>query len=255
MYKDSTADKRILIVGESCRDIFVYCETTRLAPDIPIPILQVVKQTENPGMAKNLERNIKALYRSCNIATNKNWRNITKTRFMHDKTNHAFMRVDSKDPIKRINVRKLPLRRYDLIAVSDYNKGFLTEDDIQYICERHPSVFVDTKKPVGAFLNRCAYIKINEKEYHNSLPVSRNLKKKMIITLGERGAELNGTYYPTEKIEVKDSSGAGDSFFAGLVVRYLETRNIADAIQFANKCATQVVQTRGVSTIKKPKSK
>lgn len=246
-------NKKILVVGESCRDIFVYCDTSHLAPDIPVPVLQVIKQTENPGMAKNLERNIKALYPQCDTATNKNWRSITKTRFMHDKTNHAFMRVDSKHSIKRINTRKLPLRRYNLVAISDYDKGFMTEDDIRYICEHHPLVFVDTKKPVGSFLNRCAYIKINEKEYLNSLPVSKNIKKKTVITLGDRGAEFNGVHYPTEKIEVKDSSGAGDSFFAGLVVRYLETGNIADAIQFANKCATQVVQSRGVSVIKKPR--
>jgi len=245
--------KRILIVGESCKDVFVYCDTSRLAPDIPVPVLQVVKQTENPGMAKNLERNVKALYPACDIATNTNWQSITKTRFMHDKTNHAFLRVDSKHPVRRIDVRKLRLKKYDLIAVSDYNKGFLAESDIRYICEHHPSVFVDTKKPVGSFLNRCAYIKINEKEYQNSLPISNSLKKKIIVTLGERGAEFNGTHYPTEKIEVKDSSGAGDSFFAGLVVRYIETGNIADAIQFANTCATQVVQSRGVTVIKKPR--
>jgi bifunctional ADP-heptose synthase (sugar kinase/adenylyltransferase) len=244
--------KKILIIGESCLDRFVYTETERLAPDLPIPVLQVVTETENPGMAKNVERNVKALHESCNIVTNANWRRITKTRYMHGKTNHAFMRVDSKYAMPRIDAKKLRLKQYNLIAISDYNKGFLTREDMQFICERHPCVFVDTKKSVGNFLNRCTYIKINEKEYRSSLPMSRQLKRKTIITKGERGAELNGTEYPTEKIEVKDSSGAGDSFFAALIVRYVETEDISDAIRFANRCATETVQHKGVSVIAKP---
>jgi len=248
-------NKKILVIGESCRDIFVYADTERLAPDIPVPVLQTTRQTENPGMAKNVERNVKVLCKSCDIITNKNWRSITKTRYMHEKTNHAFLRVDTNPRMPRVDVRKLHLDKYDLIAISDYDKGFLSEDDMQYICEQHDCVFVDTKKPVGSFLNRCTYIKINEKEYKNSLPLSEHLKRKIILTKGDRGAEFDGKQYPTEKIEVKDSSGAGDSFFAALIVRYAETGDIEDAIRFANISATQVVQHKGVSVIKKPKNK
>jgi bifunctional ADP-heptose synthase (sugar kinase/adenylyltransferase) len=247
--------KRILIIGESCLDVFVYCDALRLAPDLPIPVLQVLKRTHNPGMAKNVERNVKALYKACDLITNKNWKGTTKTRYMHDKTNHAFLRVDVNQPMQRIDVRKLPLKKYDLIAISDYDKGFLDRDDMRYICEHHPNVFIDTKKPVGSFLDRCAYIKINEKEYGRSLPVSKSLKRKIIITKGDQGAEFKGKHYPTEKIEVKDSSGAGDSFFAALIVRYIKTGNIEDAIKFANMCATQAVKHRGVSVIKEPKVK
>ena len=45
-------NKDILIIGESCRDIFVYCDCTRLCPDIPVPALKVLHQKENEGMAK-----------------------------------------------------------------------------------------------------------------------------------------------------------------------------------------------------------
>ena len=44
-------------------------------------------------------------------------------------------------------------------------------------------------------------------------------------------------------------TGAGDSFLAGLVVKYLTTKNIEKSIKFANECATQVVQRKGVVTI------
>jgi sugar/nucleoside kinase (ribokinase family) len=52
-----------------------------------------------------------------------------------------------------------------------------------------------------------------------------------------------------ENVEVKDMSGAGDTFLAGLVVKYLETKDIRQAIVFANECATEVVQRRGVGVV------
>ena len=50
-------------------------------------------------------------------------------------------------------------------------------------------------------------------------------------------------------VEVKDVSGAGDTFISGLCYSYLKTNSIETAINFANECATTVVQKRGVSTI------
>ncbi len=245
--------KRILIIGESCRDLFVYCDTKRLAPDIPVPVLHVVKRTQNPGMAKNVERNVKALHESCDIVTNSNWRNITKTRFMHEKTPQAFFRVDFERSIKRADVKKIPLKKYDIIGISDYNKGFLTKDDIRYLCEHHPSVFVDTKKPVGRFLNAAKFIKINTFEYEQSLPIPRDIERKIICTRGGDGVTFRGTTYPVKLVEVKDVAGAGDSFFAALLVRFAETDNIEESITFANICASRVVKKKGVSVITRPK--
>ena len=50
-------------------------------------------------------------------------------------------------------------------------------------------------------------------------------------------------------MEVKDNSGAGDTFIAGLVAQYLFDGNINEAIRFANRCATKVVQKRGVEVV------
>jgi len=58
-------------------------------------------------------------------------------------------------------------------------------------------------------------------------------------------------YYPAEKVDVFDLSGAGDSFLAALVAKQLETNNIDEAIEYANKKASEIVQQRGVSVISK----
>ena len=246
--------KKILIIGESCKDVFVYCNSQRLAPDIPIPILDVLEESENPGMAANLARNIKAIHEACDLYTNEGWELVTKTRYMHFKTNHAFIRIDSKHPIVRGQFDKIPFVEYDLVAVSDYNRGFLSEEDIRNICASHQNVFIDTKKILGPWLNAARFIKINDFEFERSkASLTPELAGKIIRTEGEQGAYFKDKHYPvSEKVEVKDASGAGDSFFAALLVKFAETNSIEEAIIFANECARRVVGQRGVTVIRRP---
>lgn len=239
---------KILIIGESCRDIFVYCDAKRLAPDVPIPVLNIINQIENGGMAKNVQRNIEN-YISCDIITNYNWHDVTKTRYVHDKSNHMFFRVDSNDKIERIDISNLSYD-YDIIVIADYNKGFLHEDDIEFICNNHNNVFLDTKKILGTWAEKAKYIKINDFEFNNSKDkLTDILRSKIIHTMGGDGCRFNNKQYKVNKVEVKDTSGAGDSFMSGLVIEYLKTGDIEKSIDFANKCASEVVKHRGVSII------
>lgn len=244
--------KKILVIGESCRDVFVYCKAERLAPDMPIPVLGVVEQKDNPGMAANVLRNIKSIFPEVELHTNDGWQNITKTRYMHNDTNHMFIRVDTDHHIPRIKIEEISLLDYDIIAISDYNKGFLTEEDIIYITNKHNNVFIDTKKILGDWVEKAKFIKINNYEYERSRPyISEIIKDKIIHTKGGQGAIFKEKVYPVETSEVKDVSGAGDSFFAALLVKYAETDDIEKAIIFANECASEVVKHKGVTVIEK----
>ncbi len=131
---------KVQVIGESCKDIFVYCEAVRLAPDLPVPVLQEIHTETNPGMAANVVRNIQARSISAELITNDGWQEITKTRYMHESSNHMFFRVDTPHNITRIDVDSLDVNA-DLVVISDYNKGFLTEADIERICKSHPLVF------------------------------------------------------------------------------------------------------------------
>ena len=71
----------------------------------------------------------------------------------------------------------------------------------------------------------------------------------MIVTLGGEGCRYNGRDFSVKEVPVKDVSGAGDTFLAGLVYGYLDTNSIYKAIQFAQECTTIVVQKHGVSTV------
>jgi len=245
--------KDILVIGDSCRDVYVYCDTNRLAPDVPVPVLNVLYQNENGGMASNVFRNIQPKVSGVKLITNQNWYSITKTRYVHKGTNHTFFRVDSNQDIKRIDVKSIDLN-YKIIVVSDYDKGFLTENDIHLISGRHPLTFIDTKKPINLqTFSDYTYIKMNEFEWE--LCEKKGAKyddwaDKLIITMSERGCLYQNEVFPVNRdIEVRDLSGAGDTFMASLVYKFVESKDLRESIKFANECATKVVQKRGVTTI------
>ena len=242
--------KKILVIGDSCRDVYAYCTSDRMAPDKPVPVLEVVDHEENPGMAKNVCANIKSLDEACDICTNPNWYDITKTRYVHKSSNHMFFRVDSKSTVERINLDNLNLDQYETVIISDYDKGFLREDDIKIICSKHSCTFLDTKKILGSWAANASFIKINNYEYARSKKyITSLLIPKIIQTCGGDGCLYNGKKFLVEKSEVIDVSGAGDTFLAALAVKYTETKNIEESIIFANECASTVVKQRGVTVI------
>jgi len=242
----------ILIIGDSCKDIHIYGKSNRLCPDAPVPVFVPSYQKQNLGMAGNVYQNVISLGVPSTLKTNT--ATIEKTRYVDEATNHMFLRVDSGDEkIDQIkNLTKEVLSGYDLVIISDYNKGFLTEDDIEFICKNHNLVFIDTKKMIGDYCKDCTYIKINKYEYNNSLQYIKNnswAHEKVIQTLGSGGCQLGNLKLPVKKVEIKDLCGAGDTFLASLCVEYLKTKDIKKSLIFANECATKVVQMKGVNTI------
>ena len=241
----------ILVIGESCRDIFSYGECRRLCPEAPVPVFNLIKTIENGGMAMNVKNNLESLGANINLHTNKNWRQITKNRFIDLKTNHMFMRLDCGDSsFGRSTVSKINFKKYDGVVISDYNKGFLSEKEIDYICTQHKNTFLDTKKILGNWCSNARFIKINIHEWEKTKhTITQEVENKIIVTMGPNGCLHNGIIYPVKEVEIKDVSGAGDTFIAALSYKYLETNDIQESIKFGNECSTKVVQKRGVSTL------
>ena len=244
---------KILVIGDSCIDIFRYGKINRLAPEAPVPIINPEYEKSTPGMAGNVVRNIEALGHEVDFITNIS--EIKKIRYVCSKYNHLVLRVDENDICEKIDVKILEninYNQYEVIVISDYDKGFLTEEDIEFISSKHPLVFLDTKKILGDWVYNVDFIKINNLEFENNLEVLKRdhiLQEKIIVTKGKHGCEHRGKIYPTQEVPVKDISGAGDTFLAGLVVEYVRSKNIELAISFAQECTTIVVQKSGVSTI------
>ena len=248
--------KSILLIGEKCIDEYVYGTCERICPEAPaICFKSNGKIKRTAGMVGNVEKNIRVLDPSIRITTIKNPCSIVKRRFVDTKYNSIVFRVDENDKCDPINYDSIEHGIYDAIVFSDYCKGFLQPQDIEYISNKYKDQavqFIDTKKKIDNFIKHIDFVKINETEYHNNKDCL-HFCTNLIVTYGDKGATHyidNTTYkhYDTEKVEVRDVCGAGDTFLAGLVVKYLETENIQDSINFANNCARIVVSKFGVAT-------
>ena len=258
----------VLVIGDSCKDVFIYGDIERISPEAPIPVFRPTHNEINGGMAKNVANNVEALDMHIHTVTNKN--SITKIRYVENRSGQMVLRVDEHDYCERVKENLLEGLKenkfknpsfgftsqredhYDSIIISDYCKGFLEESDIEHICKYNKNVFVDTKKKLGEWIKDADFIKINELEYQKNYEVlsENEFEEKLIVTLGSKGCRYKGKEFPVKEVPVKDVSGAGDTFIAGLVRGYLDTQDIESAIEFAQRCTTHVVQQHGVATVK-----
>jgi D-beta-D-heptose 7-phosphate kinase/D-beta-D-heptose 1-phosphate adenosyltransferase len=186
---------------------------------------------------------------------------LIKRRYVDEKSNHIFLRVDIGDVtptftpddafLKMVNIA-------DCMIISDYNKGFLTDESFEEIFENKPSkqiVILDTKRPLSlSILDSVDFVKLNEHEYDNNckilgLPFMSYYRSKLIITKGGNGTIHNGKEYTVEAKQTIDVSGAGDTFVAAFAYMYMQCFDTEKSIIFANKMASIVVTKRGVSTV------
>ena len=244
---------KVLVIGEQCDDIFIYGDTPRLSPEGPAPVFIPKREVYNGGMGMNVCKNLEELKIDTEFQHQK--KPITKTRHIHESSNTLLLRIDEEKNIDRIDntkLIKLDFWDYTMIVISDYNKGFLTEEDIAYIGFKHPNVICDTKKQLGNWCKDLRFIKLNRSEFENNKEfIEENdwILEKLIITLDKDGCKHKGVIYPTKEVEIMDISGAGDTFVAGFTMKYMENSNTKESIMFGNECASQVVQKRGVTII------
>jgi len=307
------AGVRILCVGDIMLDRFIRGTVERISPEAPVPLLKYSSDSDMLGGAGNVLANLAAisvatrfvgrcgadpegerliqlleamrcdheLIRSATVPT------ATKTRFVAE--NNHILRFDRETvhPLSDAEADTLiasieaSLFEYDLVLVSDYAKGLLTEAFTKRLilacAQQGKRVLVDPKgrnyeKYRGAFL-----IKPNRKELELvcdvKLPTNsptfiddvaacaRTLGQAIavehvIVTLGSKGmlhVPINGTaapvHLPTRAKEVFDVSGAGDTSFAVLGASIAACASLTDAMHLANLASGIVVGKLGTATV------
>ena len=154
------AGKRVICVGDVMLDRFVYGSVTRISPEAPVPIMRRTREAAMPGGAGNVARNLASLGMKTNligvVGDDAEGRELAqllgevegvetdliamrdrpttlKTRFVAG--GQQLLRVDGED-ISTIDASAeaeliasvtAEAKRADLIILSDYAKGAITE--------------------------------------------------------------------------------------------------------------------------------
>lgn len=242
---------KILVIGEKCIDRFIYCETSRFCPEAPVPILKPIEIIENDGMSGNVSRNLTAIRKDLIVT---NWSQdelIIKTRFVEKKSNHMFIRLDEGEsfitPISISDDMLESISNFDIVIVSDYDKGFLGNKDLIKIGEKSKLSIIDSKRRLNKqVVDSFTFVKLNEKESIENLDLLDC--KNIIITLGSKGSRFNGKIFESPRPqETIDVSGAGDTFTSAFILKYFENSNVEQSIIYANDISSIVVSKRGVA--------
>lgn len=231
---------KVLLLGDSCEDEYIYGRCERISPEAPVPVMNYSKIKTTSGMAGNVCLNLQVFDIDITFLTNSE--KLVKTRFIDEKSNQQILRVDNEEKIKPL-LLPISTNNFDAVVISDYNKGYLTEQKLFEIVDQTPCpIFIDSKKTFLPNKKNC-FIKINEYEY-NKLDLNCHIEN-LIITKGSDGCIYQDTLYPAEKVKVYDVVGAGDTFLAALVYGYLKYDNIDKALMLGNKAAAIAVQNSG----------
>jgi rfaE bifunctional protein kinase chain/domain len=287
---------KILVIGDAILDSYQYGLVNRQSPeDSTIPVVDLVREELSLGGCLNVALNIKSLqhykdetfvssiysrytanildknkimYDEVTLDSAKNKphdREIIKTRIVNSETLHQLVRIDNKLKFSANDLQRykqkcffINMEQFDLVVVSDYDKGIIDKEIINKISTLKCPVFVDTKKPDLSIWKNVPnlFMKINTQEYSKSVRGSSESIKNLIITQGQNGSVYlqNGKVIYSNKTTVvqnPNTIGCGDVFLAGLAVRYSETQNIEDSIIYANKAATKSCSKYGTCTIKR----
>jgi len=288
----SLEDINILVIGDIMLDKYVLGEVERISPEAPVPVVHVYNEYCTLGGCGNVVRNIREL--GANVAclssisdddnggrildklleldvapllVRNSERTITKERVIASDRKIQMIRID-REEVQDIDHNKLinelekhyTLARFDIIVISDYAKGVVTEGLMQYINSRKTKFIVDPKPKNSLFYGKPFVITPNEKECKEMGGVNHIITggaKYVLETKGKRGMTL---YDFTEswdiladEVEVYNVSGAGDTVIAVMAACLSMGWNPLDSAYISNHCASYVVTKSGTSIVPKEK--
>lgn len=162
---------------------------------------------------------------------------LSQTDLFLEQSNHVVLEIDLTEKIAETVIQKAQekeLKVYGIpgnLEVMKKRKDFL--EHVQcFICneveaEQLTSVPIDTEENIK---------KAARKFTETGL-------KQIVITLGEEGCYYYDTiskeegFLKPEKVQVVDTTGAGDSFFAGTISALIKGQSLADAVQLGTHVA------------------
>ncbi len=296
----------VLTIGDLMLDEYVWGRVSRISPEAPVPVVEVEGRSHVPGGAANVASGVVALggtaslggvvgddehgrqlrevlaERSVDCAgvlAAGDRRTTVKTRVIAHSQQVVRTDFEQRAPLDDETAARLlawagdEVERADVLVLSDYAKGLLTQDVLQALIERATTarkpIVVDPKgvryeKYRGATIltpnvhdaERAASYPVQE--YDDLLEVARRLEgvlpgTDLLITRGADGMSLmrDGTSVDIEADarDVYDVTGAGDTVVATLAAALGRGVEVEDAVRLANAAAGIAVGKVGTASV------
>ncbi len=292
---------RILVLGDFMLDTYTTGRVKRISPEAPVPVMEVTSQESRPGGAGNVVLNLTSLGGQViavgRVGPDSHGRELKESLSL-DGVDHSALLIEPgyQTPVKnRLIADSQQLLRVDLeritpliaeleeevikrlhilipqvqvVAISDYGKGFLTHrliaTAIQLARKANIPAVVDPKGSDFTKYKGATVLKPNSSEAYAAAKLSvhaalDDVAKQillstpvdlLLITRSEAGMTLfdpNGsrTDFPVRSKEVKDVTGAGDTVLAMICLALANGLDMSSAAQLANIAAGIAIERLG----------
>jgi D-glycero-beta-D-manno-heptose-7-phosphate kinase len=291
---------RLLVVGDVMLDRYWFGEVSRISPEAPVPVVRIERREERLGGAANVARNAAALGAHSGLlgVVGADEAGNQVELLLRDSSIHSYLKRDEaistiiklrvigrQQQMVRIDFEDAPtetvlrdklthfnalLADYDVIVLSDYNKGSLVNvaEMIKAARAAGKIVMVDPKGDDFSMYAGATILTPNKSELKRivgSWKSEEQLTAKaqalreelgleaLLLTRSEEGMSL---YTASEVLhvhadarEVFDVSGAGDTVIATMAAMLGAGAPMADALATANRAGGIVVGKLGTATV------
>jgi rfaE bifunctional protein kinase chain/domain len=307
-FLDKFSKIKVLVVGDVMLDRYWWGDVDRISPEAPVPVVKLNKTTTIAGGAANVAANVAGLGAqpflvgivgddeeaklfpevlktsmvSAEFLVECTGRPTTvKTRVVAHSQQIVRLDQETDSPIstdEEASVWKVLeelLDTIDIVIVSDYAKGLLTESLLRRLIsvgrEKNLEVLVDPKGKNYLKYKGATLLTPNKKEAAEACKLEETGKRlilsagkqlmsdveteAILITQGEDGLTLFEKDHEPIHVDaiardVYDVTGAGDTFIATLAVAIGAGANLVNAAELANFAAGVVVEQIGTTAIK-----
>ncbi|MGC1878024.1 MAG: D-glycero-beta-D-manno-heptose-7-phosphate kinase [Rhabdochlamydiaceae bacterium] len=296
---------RVLVIGDFMLDTYTTGKVKRISPEAPVSVLHVQKEESRPGGAGNVVLNLVSLGARViavgrigydiageelrdalehegvdveNLILQKGYKTPVKNRLIAEAQQILRVDFETVSPLpeqleEEVIERFLPLiDKVQIVAISDYGKGFLSRSLLKKIIEisseKEIPVIVDPKGDDFSKYYGAKVIKPNLTEAYAAakLPPEASLDQvanvilqncgveMLIVTRSEAGISLFNKAgqqfdFPVRSKEVKDVTGAGDTVLSMISVALANKLDIKYGAQLANIAAGMAIERLGCARI------
>ncbi|MBI2658921.1 D-glycero-beta-D-manno-heptose-7-phosphate kinase [Candidatus Woesearchaeota archaeon] len=298
-------NKRILVIGDIMLDKYIWGDVSRISPEAPVQVVNVLKETYEAGGAANVASNVSALTGKAfmvGIVGNDeaknmlleelNKRDIDVEGIFIDKdkpTTQKVRVIGKSQQLLRVDYEKKGhahkdtenkmiaffnriINKVDVVAVSDYAKGVITQTIcnklIQIAKDNNKMIIVDPKPKHKDLYVNATLVTPNNAEASEMTNIEDGdeavlgagakllecLNSNVLITRGEKGMSLfekdgSITDIPAKAKEVYSIIGAGDTVVATIALALASGADLKEAAMLANIAAGIKVGKIGTASV------